>query len=91
MEENRPIVGTLTLVYDHHKAGLPARLIDIRHHALGTVLATTHVHLDHRHCLEVIIIKGRSAYVKKFAERILALNGVKHGKLALTATGKNPD
>jgi CopG family transcriptional regulator, nickel-responsive regulator len=55
----------------------------------GQVLAATHVHLDHQNCLEVIIMKGRSLEMKRFADKILSLRGVKHGKLVLTTTAKN--
>jgi CopG family transcriptional regulator, nickel-responsive regulator len=47
------------------------------------------VHLDHHNCLEVIIMKGRSLAMKSFAEKILSLRGVKHGKFVLTTTAKN--
>ena len=85
---NKVIVGALTVVYDHHQPRLSERLIAAQHHYHGKVLATTHVHLDARHCLEVVIVKGRSAEVQHLADYILSLRGVKHGKLVMTTTGK---
>jgi CopG family nickel-responsive transcriptional regulator len=85
---NKIIVGALTVVYDHHQPRLSERLIAAQHHYHGKVLATTHVHLDARHCLEVVIVKGRSAEVQHLADHILSLRGVKHGKLVMTTTGK---
>jgi CopG family nickel-responsive transcriptional regulator len=87
-EENKVIVGTLTMVYDHHQPNLSAKLIEAQHAAASKVLAATHVHLDHHHCLEVIILKGRSGEVKSLADWILSLRGVKHGQLSVTTTGK---
>jgi CopG family nickel-responsive transcriptional regulator len=87
-DENKVIVGTLTLVYDHHQPNLSAKLIEAQHEAASKVLAATHVHLDHHHCLEVVILKGRSREVKSLADRILSLRGVKHGQLTVTTTGK---
>jgi CopG family transcriptional regulator, nickel-responsive regulator len=81
---NQVVVATLTLVYDHHQPKLSEQLIEAQHNYKGQVLATTHVHLDHRNCLEVIILKGHGADVKQFADRLLCLKGVKHGKLVLT-------
>ena len=89
VEKNRTVVGTLTMVYDHHRPKLAGRLIDIQHHAHGIVLAATHVHLDHRNCLEVVIMKGHSMEVSRVADQILSLRGVKHGKFVLTTQGKN--
>jgi CopG family transcriptional regulator, nickel-responsive regulator len=88
IEADRTVVGTLTLVYNHHKPGLSERINDVQHHAGQKVLAATHVHLDHEHCLEVVIMKGRSSEVQHVAEQILTLRGVKHGRLVLTTTGK---
>lgn len=83
-DENKVIVGTLTMVYDHHQPNLSAKLIEAQHAAASKVLAATHVHLDHHLCLEVIILKGRSGEVRSLADRILSLRGVKHGQLTVT-------
>jgi len=88
---NKVIVATLTLVYDHHQPKLSEQLINAQHDYKGKVLATTHVHLDHQNCLEVIILKGRGTDVKKFADYLLCLKGVKHGKLVLTNAGEGPE
>jgi CopG family nickel-responsive transcriptional regulator len=86
---NRPVVGTLTLVYDHHVPNLSEKLTEAQHSAGAMVLAATHVHLDHHYCLEVIIMKGRSKEIQGIADRILALRGVESGKLVLTNSGKD--
>ena len=87
--QNEPVVATLTVVYDHHRPKLSEQLIAAQHHYHGKVLATTHIHLDARNCLEVIIVKGRGSEVQELADHILSLRGVKHGKLVMTTTGKH--
>lgn len=84
---DKVVVATLTLVYDHHQPKLSEQLIEAQHGYKGKVLATTHVHLDHHKCLEVIILKGRGTDAKRFADHLLSLRGVLHGKLVLTNTG----
>ena len=81
--------GTVTLVYDHHKAGLQAALTHLQHDFTGMIISTLHVHLDHHNCLEVIVLKGRASVIKKLADRLIGIKGVKHGKLSLTSTGKD--
>jgi len=81
---NKIVVATLTLIYDHHQPKLSERLIQSQHDYKGQVLASTHVHLDHHNCLEVIILKGKSADAQNFADKLLSLKGVSHGKLVLT-------
>jgi CopG family nickel-responsive transcriptional regulator len=88
-DKNEVVVGTLTIVYDHHRPNLTEKLVDAQHHAGGKVLAATHVHLDHHNCLEVVIMKGRSEAIRDLANHILSLRGVKHGQLVVTSTGKD--
>jgi CopG family transcriptional regulator, nickel-responsive regulator len=86
--QDKIVVATLTVVYDHHRPKLSEQLIEAQHHYHGKVLATTHIHLDAHNCLEVIIVKGRGTEVQELADQILTLRGVKHGKLVMTTTGK---
>jgi CopG family transcriptional regulator, nickel-responsive regulator len=88
-KQNKVVVGTLTVIYDHHRPNLTEKLVDAQHHAGGAVLAATHVHLDHHNCLEVVIMKGHSRALRELADRIISLRGVKHGQLVITSTGKN--
>jgi CopG family nickel-responsive transcriptional regulator len=88
IHSNKPVVGILTLVYDHHVPNLSEKLTESQHAAGAMVLAATHVHLDHHYCLEVIIMKGRSMDIQAMADRIRALKGVELGKLVLTTSGK---
>ena len=87
MDANKRMVGTLTLIYDHHLPNLTQKLNEAQHHAHGMVLANTHVHLDDSYCLEVILMQGRSGDIREMSEKILSLRGVKNGKLVLTSTG----
>lgn len=88
IDQNKQVVATLSMIYDHHKPGLSNKLTALQHHSHGNVLAATHVHLDADHCLEVVIMKGRSGEIQRLADHMLAMRGVKHGKLVVTATGK---
>ncbi|MGP8321497.1 MAG: nickel-responsive transcriptional regulator NikR [Methanosarcinaceae archaeon] len=74
-------VGTITLIYDHTKRGLSNALSEAQHGFIGLIKSSTHVHLDHNNCLEVIILDGEGADVKAVAERIMSLKGVKYVKL----------
>src|SRR5271156_1781446 len=88
-DKNEVVVGTLTIVYDHHRPNLTEKLVEAQHRAGGKGLAATHVHLDHHNCLEVIIMKGRGGELNDLANGILSLRGVKHGKLVITTTAKD--
>ncbi|MFZ3216008.1 MAG: nickel-responsive transcriptional regulator NikR [Candidatus Acidiferrales bacterium] len=89
IDKNKVVVGTLTIVYDHHRPKLIEKMVEAQHRAGSKVLAATHVHLDHHNCLEVVIMKGRGGELRDLANGILSLRGVKHGKFVLTTTAKD--
>jgi CopG family transcriptional regulator, nickel-responsive regulator len=85
---NRVVVGTITLVYDHHVRELSKVLTHEQHESHAHVIAAMHVHLDERNCLEVIVVKGRSAQVQELADTLIGTRGVLHGKLIATSMGQ---
>lgn len=82
------VVGTVTLVYDHHVRMLHEKLTDMQHEHHQQILSTLHVHLDHDNCLEVLVVKGKAKSVQTIAEKLISMKGVKHGRLILTTSGK---
>ncbi len=79
------VVGTVTLIYDHHSRLLPEKLADLQHAHHALIISTTHAHLDHDTCLEVIVVKGESKRVNKLADLLIGVKGVQHGRLVLTS------
>lgn len=86
--ETAEVVGTVTIVYDHHTRELAKALTGMQHEHHGEIVCTTHVHMDHDNCLEVIVVKGTGERVKSIADRLISTRGVKHGKLVCTTTGE---
>ena len=87
--EDKETVGTITIVYDHHVRDLTNKLIDLQHEHHGLVLSVMHVHLDEHHCIEVLVVRGKSSEVRSVADRLIGTKGVKHGKLTMATTGKH--
>lgn len=83
------VVGTVTIVYDHHAHELAHVLTDLQHLYHAAILCSTHIHLDAHNCLEVIIVRGVSAQVQAIADGLLSARGVKHGELVCTTTGQD--
>ncbi|MDD5688644.1 MAG: nickel-responsive transcriptional regulator NikR [Elusimicrobia bacterium] len=79
------IAGAITLIYDHHKRELVDKLMNIQHDFQKAIVSTQHIHLDHDICLEIIAVRGSSAEVKKLADSLKAMKGVKHSTLSVTA------
>src|SRR5271165_3286252 len=82
---NAFVVGTVTLIYDHHTRLLPEKLTDIQHEHHELIISTLHAHLDHESCLEVIVLRGKSKDVQKLADRLISTKGVQHGRLVMSS------
>lgn len=81
-------VGVITIVYSHTQRGLEDNITEIQHDFGALIQSSLHVHLDHDNCLEVVVLRGEGQEVRKAAERMMSLKGVKHVKLTTTSLGK---
>ncbi len=85
-KDENEAVASLTLLYDHEQRELAERLVGAGHAKHARVLSTLHVHLDHRLCLEVQVLQGQPAELRRYADHLIGLRGVKHGELVLSST-----
>ena len=81
-------VGVITIVYNHSQRGLADNLTQIQHDFGEIIQSSLHVHLEQDICLEVVVLRGEGQDVRRAAERMMALKGVKHVKLTTTSLGK---
>lgn len=86
-EDAADVTATLTLVYDHHRTHLTEKLLQIQHEHPDRVVATMHVHIDHDHCLEVIVLRGQAGALRQFAAELRGLKGIHQGQLVLARGG----
>ena len=76
-------VGTLTLVYDHHRAQLGDRLTKLQHDNTNLIVSTLHTHLTHHLCLEVIILRGPADRLQGIASQLKGMKGIHKGELVM--------
>ncbi|MFO7821053.1 MAG: nickel-responsive transcriptional regulator NikR [Lentisphaeria bacterium] len=86
-ETNSEVLGTITLIYDHHQRRLSERLTELQHQHHEAVLASTHVHLDRHMCAEVIIVRGAAGDIRRLADELRQQKGVLHAELSGGSTG----
>lgn len=84
LDPNSKSIGTLTMIYDHHTGNLTNKLLDLQHDHTSEILSTTHIHINHNNCLEVLILEGKTKNIRKLSDNIKALKGIKHGELVIT-------
>ena len=78
-------VAAVFVVYDHHQSSMCQKLLQLQHNRLLESIASMHVHLDSHNCLEVILLKGKVSDIKKLADNIVSLKGVKLGNVNFLA------
>lgn len=87
--ENRECLGTITLLYNHNQRTLSERLVRLQHGHLHSILASTHVHLDHDLCAEAILVRDRADRIRRMADLLARQRGVLHVSLACGSLGRN--
>ncbi len=85
------VAGNITLVYDHHKPGIVQKLLDAQHDFCDEIQCSQHVHLDHNNCMEIIVLRGKSARIKSILQRLRTIKGLKHLVLTMSTSGQKID
>jgi CopG family nickel-responsive transcriptional regulator len=86
--ETDEVLGSLTLVYDHHAKDLSDKMADLQHDHFESVVSVLHVHVSHDDCMEVIVLRGAIRQIRALANSLLSLKGVKHGELFITVPAR---
>ena len=82
-------VAVLGIVYEHEHSGLLHRLTHLQHEHQHLITTSLHIHLNDENCMEVLILQGKGKALKKFADNILSIKGVKFGQIMHGSTGRN--
>ncbi len=83
-QQSAEVLGSLSLVYDHHAHDLAHQMAGLQHDHHELVVSVLHVHISHDDCMEVIVLRGSAGEVRALADSLVSLKGVKHGKLFVT-------
>lgn len=84
-KESRDAAGTLTLVFEHHRAHLRDHLLKLQHEQHDLIVSTLHAHLTHDLCLEVIVLRGPSERLREIACKLRGLKGIHKGELVMAS------
>ncbi|MDD4190727.1 MAG: nickel-responsive transcriptional regulator NikR [Mangrovibacterium sp.] len=77
------VAGAIILVYSEAKKDIHARLLDILAGSRELVLSSQIFYID-VHCLEIVAVKGPSFQLTYLADQLIAIKGVRHGKLIMS-------
>jgi CopG family nickel-responsive transcriptional regulator len=74
-------VASINYVYDHDDKTVAERVLSLQHEHHDLVITSLHTHLDHKDCLETVVLKGPVKAVHLFSQTLIALRGVRHGNI----------
>ncbi|MBR2356571.1 MAG: nickel-responsive transcriptional regulator NikR [Lentisphaeria bacterium] len=84
---NSEVLGTITILYNHHQRELCAKLTKVQHDSPVRILASTHVHLSHEHCAEMIMAVGMPQALHELHNQIRRVRGVMHAAMSMSSIG----
>ena len=82
-DQNAQVVATLSIIFNHSRHTLAQQLTSLQHEDHHAIMCSQHVHLDHDRCLEVIVLRGTAASLRRVADAIISTRGVQAGELTL--------
>ena len=87
-EEGGEVAGAITFIYDHHTRELLSKITDIQHASQEVIISTSHIHLNHNYCLEIVAVRGVVKKVLKLSDSLRAIKGVRHCALSMTGSAE---
>ncbi len=85
----KEVLGHISIVYDHHQRNLVNKILHIQHDTRAAILGAQHFHLDHYHCIESILARGKASDLDKLHQSLQGLRGIKHASFSILAPSKD--
>ena len=80
------VAGAIVLTYDYLKKDISSSITEIRHSYLEEVLSSQLFQLENDICLEIIAVKGVAKRLTELSDKLIAIKGIRHGKLIMSRT-----
>ena len=69
-------VAVVSYIYNHHDTRVLSELLDIQHNFENIIGTSTHLHLSHTKCFEIVICKGEIGEIKQLSDKIRSIKGL---------------
>ena len=71
-----PGIGISSYIYNHHDNRVVSDIMNIQHDKDEIISSTTHIHLDHKKCFEIVILKGDLDELKRLNDSMRSIKGI---------------
>jgi len=72
------ILAAITILYDSSSSFATRRILERQHDFYHEILSSTHFHISHTNCLEVLVVSGSATRVKSLIKSLKSIKGVLH-------------
>lgn len=69
-------IGFCSYLYNHHDSRVVGDLMSKQHDYEDIISSTTHIHLDHEKCFEVVILKGDLNNIRSLNDVLRSIKGL---------------
>ena len=76
LAEKKKVIGLIIIIYNEKKGETVKKLLDVQHEFIGEIISTTHFHVSHDMCLEVIMTKGSAKNISDLISDMENIVGV---------------
>lgn len=83
---NEVMAGTVTLIYDRGRPSCQQKIAELQYKYVIEVISSLHINLEQHQVMEVILVQGPAARLKRLADAMIAVKGVKTGQLNLNTS-----
>lgn len=76
LTEKKNIIGVIIIIYNEKRGETVKKLLDAQHEFIGEIISSTHFHISHDTCLEVIMTKGQAKNISNLISKLENIIGV---------------
>ena len=87
---NNVVAGTITLVFDPTRRDIANKMAAVRAAYRDEILSVQSFLFSEQTCLEVVAVHGKSYRLTELGDKLIALKGVRHGRLVMTNAADHP-
>lgn len=81
---NHTVAGTIIIMYDQERKDIFTSINDIQQDYQDVILSSSQYYISKSFCLHIATVMGKAARLTQLADRLIAIKGIKHGKLVMS-------
>ena len=81
---NHVVAGTIIIMYDQSKKDISVRIEEIQQAYQQVILSSSQYYLNSNFCLHIATVTGEAYKLTELSDRLIAIKGIKHGKLVMS-------